>query len=45
MENAKMNSLIAPASVGKGSMVALKETTGFNPGTTSLTEGFTFMLA
>ncbi len=42
MENAKMNSLIAQYPLVKD-LVALKETTGFNPGTTSLAEGLPYV--
>ena len=41
MENAKMNSLIAQYPLVKD-LVALKETTWFNPGTTSLAEGLPY---
>ncbi|MBZ1438561.1 D-serine dehydratase, partial [Escherichia coli] len=42
MENAKMNSLIAQYPLVKD-LVALKETTWFNPGTTSLAEGLPYV--
>lgn len=42
MENAKMNSLIAQYPLVKY-LVALKETTWFNPGTTSLAEGLPYV--
>ena len=43
MENAKMNSLIAQYPLVKD-LVALQETTWFNPGTTSLAEGLPCLL-
>ncbi|EQO13895.1 D-serine dehydratase 1 [Escherichia coli HVH 28 (4-0907367)] len=42
MENAKMNSLIAQYPLVKD-LVALQETTWFNPGTTSLAEGLPYV--
>ena len=42
MENAKMNSLIAQYPLVED-LVALKETTWFNPGTTSLAEGLPYV--
>lgn len=42
MENAKMNSLIAQYPLVKD-LVALKETTWFNHGTTSLAEGLPYV--
>ncbi|EFF3840141.1 D-serine ammonia-lyase [Escherichia coli] len=42
MENAKMNSLITQYPLVKD-LVALKETTWFNPGTTSLAEGLPYV--
>ncbi|ELE5606131.1 D-serine ammonia-lyase [Escherichia coli] len=42
MENAKMNSLIVQYPLVKD-LVALKETTWFNPGTTSLAEGLPYV--
>ncbi|HID3457004.1 TPA: D-serine ammonia-lyase, partial [Escherichia coli] len=42
MENAKMNSLIAQYPLVED-LVALKEATWFNPGTTSLAEGLPYV--